>query len=64
MFSSERFLSVLSPHTGLRVWYLLTREGRKGPFSSKANAQIALQDFISQRFKQGGSSRRSWISKD
>ncbi len=59
MFKTERFISVLSSQTGLTVWYFLTREGRKGPFSSKVNAQIALHDFISQSVRRGRSNRRT-----
>jgi len=59
MFRTERFLSAVNPGTGLPAWYFLTREGRKGPFSSKTNAQVALHHYIDSCARQGLASRRT-----
>ena len=58
MFEVERIFSVISQETGLNTWFFLTREGRKGPFSSKTNAQIALTNYLSNCLKHPDSSRK------
>ncbi|WP_442785756.1 DUF6316 family protein [Methylomonas sp. MK1] len=59
MFRTERFLSVVNPDTGLPAWYFLTREGRRGPFSSKTNAQLALYQYVADYARQGLACRRT-----
>lgn len=59
MFRTERLQSVVDKGTGLRVWYFLTREGRRGPFTSQVTAQIALHDFIVNKIKLGPANRRT-----
>lgn len=59
MFRTERLQNVVDKGTGLKVWYFLTREGRRGPFSSRTTAQIALSDFVASTAKLGHANRRT-----
>lgn len=64
MFRTERLQNVVDKGTGLKVWYFLTREGRRGPFTTQTVAQIALRDFIANTAKLGHSNRRTRLLTD
>jgi hypothetical protein len=58
MLQVERIFSIISQETGMNTWFFLTREGRKGPFSSKTNAQLALTNYLSNCLLHPDSSRK------
>lgn len=53
MFNADRTFYINNEKTGEVEWYFQAREGNAGPYASKQEAQLMLQEFIKECIEHG-----------
>ena len=59
MFEVDRTYYVNNGKTGKIEWYFQAREGNSGPYESKQEAQLMLQEFIKENIEYGNTGGRN-----
>jgi hypothetical protein len=58
MFDVDRVFYTSNAESGRVEWYFQAREGNSGPYQSKKEAQLMLQEFIKERIADGDTGGR------
>ena len=53
MFEADRTFYINNEKTGEIEWYFQAREGNAGPYASKQEAQLMLQEFFKECIEYG-----------
>lgn len=59
MFKADRTFYINNDKTGEVEWYFQAREGNAGPYASKQEAQLMLQEFIKECIEHGDKGGRT-----
>jgi len=58
MFEVDRVFYTSNEQSGKVEWFFQAREGNSGPYESKKEAQLMLQEFIKERIADGNTGGR------